>query len=200
MGFILFFLTLNLANAKICDSFFQSQLKFYFTDPRLQQSEKLELGEGLAGKVYLQFDAKTSQYVVIKEYKFSPQEPNSQFHNDLRAFEILRSRSQLSFSLPDVQKVEMGKLRLSYHPGRTIEDLFYDPKIPSKLKKEIEKRYIEVLREMIKSLEGIGFSPTVKRNELPRIAFQKGTTQIILKPDNFIVDPETLKFTLIDPT
>ena len=127
-------------------------------------------------------------------------EEGSQFKNDLRAFDVLRNLNSLPFELPSYQKVGIDYMKLSYHPGRNIEDLFHDKKLSPSVKSQIEKKYLKTLGDMIRILEGEGFIVSVKRGPLPRIAFQKGVTQIILKPDNFIVNPETLDFTLIDPT
>lgn len=200
LGIILFFLTLSLANANTCATFFHGELKYNFHDPRLQGSKNLLLGEGLAGRVFLRFDPKSAEYVVVKIYKFAPEEATSQFNNDLNVFEILKSLVHLPFALPKVQNIAKGTMQLSYHPGRTIEDLFYDTKNSSEFREELHDRYVQALRAVIKELEGVGFSTNVKRDTLPRIVFQKGRTQIILKPDNFIVNPETLEFTLIDPS
>jgi hypothetical protein len=187
-----------------CAQTHTSQSKFEFLDPRIHGP--IRLGEGEFGTVDLRKNT-LGQFIAVKTYKQKSSYPNSALIRDQRAFQFLfYYRSRFSFQIPKVQKVSDQVLKLDYYPGRTVADLFADPTVKPEIKSRIKTGYEKMVQELIEFLTSQQFD--IDRNTvsgLPRISanndsFSIGAIDILIKPDNVIVDPETLRLALIDPT
>lgn len=180
----------------------QKRHQFEFLDPRLKmrQDEAFFLGEGVWGKVYLQADS-SKGWKVEKKYKHQ-----QQLHKDLKALQFLKSKFQTEqFRVVEAQWKDSQTMKLEYYPGRTIEDVFMDKKTSTAIKLKIQENYIQLLRKMIEFFEREEFLIDVRRGDLPRVSAQNdsfggGGIHFIIKPDNIIIDPDTLEMTLIDPS
>ena len=192
----LMFLSLSVfaGNKILCEKLFN------FTPIQDIKKDGKILGEGQNAVVRVFTDANGEKYVV-KTYKSDSAHRNSQIQNDLRVFKFLNAhKKNFSFILPDVSHLGGNKMKLSYHPGRTVLDLLNDKETKPEIKKKIETSYKKMMNEVEATLHdfhGIEKSADVLSAENDSLAM--GDVHIIIKKDNVIVDPETLKLTLIDP-
>lgn len=158
------------------------------------------LGEGQNAIVRLFTDANGEKY-VIKTYNSDSTHRNSQIQNDLRVFKYLNTyRKNFSFTLPVVSYEGGNKMKLSYHPGRTVLDLLSDKTTKLEIKKKIEASYKKMMDEIEAILHDFhAVEKTTDKLSAENDSLAMGDVHIIIKKDNVIVDPETLKLTLIDP-
>lgn len=158
------------------------------------------LGQGQNAIVRVFTDTKNEKYVV-KTYYSDFSHRNSQIQNDLRAFNFLNAyKKRFSFTLPEVSHLGENKMKLSYHPGRTVLDLLTDESTKAEVKKSIEKSYKKMLDEIESCLHDFhSVERTADVLSAENELLTRGAVQIIIKKDNVIVNPETLKLTLIDP-
>ncbi len=157
------------------------------------------LGAGQNGEVKLLSDGK-SKYVV-KAYHSKSDHRTSQIQSDLRAFRYLEKyKARFSFELPLVKYLGANEIQMSYHEGRTVDELLKDKKTNAEVKEKIEKAYAKLLSEIEATLHH--FDHVEKKDgilvaEDDQLAM--GPFHFIIKKDNVIVNPETLRLTLIDP-
>ncbi|MGZ5278533.1 MAG: hypothetical protein ACXWC9_01240 [Pseudobdellovibrionaceae bacterium] len=177
--------------------------KFEFSDPRI--SGPTLLGEGEFGKVELQKNHK-GQDIALKTYKMKGPHSDSQLNRDYRAFKfLLNYKYKFSFHLPQVDKVSDQILRMDYYPGRTVEDLFADAAVKPEVKSRIKTKYEKMIQELTDFLGDHEFDidrtvvSGLIRISATNDSFSTGAIDFIIKPDNVIVDPETLHLALIDP-
>lgn len=187
-----------------CKVFLAPNHQFEFVDPRLFH-ENHKLGEGNFGKVYLHKDSQGGFYVQ-KIYKNGGQGLNSQINGDLRAFRYLKKYAAgFSFNLPNIIQVSDHELKMSYHPGRTVADLLADSKVSFGVKTKIKFRYEDMVRSLVEVMRASDFEIHEKSDSevswvtAENDSFTMGSVHFIIKPDNVIADPESLKLTLIDP-
>lgn len=186
-----------------CTHLFRARYKFEFDDPR--ENGVSLLGEGEFGKVELKLDSK-SHFFAFKTYKKTGANPQAQLISDFRAFKFLSNHKyRFSFNLPRVDKVSSHELSMDYYPGRTVADLNQDDQVKPEVKSQVKIKYENLVHEIKELLVDQEFEIDEKIDAgLSRVSafndsYSMGRIDFIIKPDNVIVDPETLKLTLIDP-
>lgn len=175
---------------------------FAFHDPRpkLISVDSIFLGRGAWGKVYLRTDSSHNFYVE-KIYG-----SDRQLRQDHRALQFLaRNFKHANFSVAQSTTLDSLKLRLSYHPGRSVQDLTEDLHLPLSVRNSVKEAYRELIRSLTKFFQLEDFDFDLLEQSLPRISadndsFGGGSIHFIIKPDNIIVDPISLNLTLIDPS
>lgn len=172
------------------------------------------LGEGDNGMVYLHRPngAEEGQY-VLKVYKDAINNPEKAIANDIAAFKLLDEAFKNNGVPIDTVKIigqDKTKLRLEYNKGETLESMLKGNSISQDQRQALLKSYNAALASMDKvhateSKLGrvLKFDKDKKINGFSQrsivLKTPDGPVTIILKPDNFLVDPVTQRITLIDP-
>lgn len=173
----------------------QPRAHFHWIKPAINS----RLGEGLNGTVNL--IELNGQTIVLKTYKSHNTDHFSQIQRDYRSLRFLRkNQASFSFKVPDFIEVQKNQMRLTYFEGRSLEDLLADPQVSSELKITLHRKFSQALDEVQAVVSD--FQALERKSDYLKAeedSFASGDIFLIIKSSNFIVNPRTLEFALIDP-
>lgn len=186
-----------------CQAVISESTLYPFQELRTGRTETY-LGRGFFGRVFLRFES-SGDYSVYKIYGSIADPKGLQIFSDIRSFDFLAKHTdRFSFKLPQYEQVDNTTLKLSYHPGLTLQSLMKEPHVHYEIRKKVRLQYQAMIQELKLLLASHDFEIKITTPEgferLWASRIENGIkTSFIIKVDNVIVDPNDLSFTLIDP-